>query len=268
MRLVSAVSAGAGSSSASGRSSQHPRQRAPVLGALRADEPRRHARPRGASRAGRRVQIASKRRSRSRALPGSVTPGCSQASRQAAKPGASTTTAHSLPSASSRAIGTSVGAWARRGGRREVGEDVGLVGVLRPGAGSGARRRGRTLALEGGEEHGRGGVGERLVLDRPAQRDERALAQHLRPRADVRRRDGRVDRRAVGRPRPPRARARSRRGSTARGGGRPARGAAPRRPRSGSGGSPRACAPARGSRSAAPTCGSSRRRCRSAPRRP
>ncbi len=69
-------------------------------------------------------------------------------------------------------------------------------------------------------------------------------------------------------PRPSRGRARSPRGSTGRDGGRPGRGAAPRRRRRDSGGSPSPCAPARGSRSAAPTCGSCRPRCPCARRRP
>jgi hypothetical protein len=88
-------------------------------------------------------------------------------------------TAHSLPIASSRSMGISTGlvVLARSVGSREHGGRVAVAGqalvAVLDGA-VGARPPGTR------EDDGRGGVGERLVLDRPRQRDERRLAQQLR----------------------------------------------------------------------------------------
>ena len=90
------------------------------------------------------------------------------------------TTAHSLPSASSGAIGTSAGPARRLAHRVEVGEhDAGVRGAGEPPV---AVLDAAEVAhgLEGADHHRRGGAGERLVLDRARDRHQRALAQPAR----------------------------------------------------------------------------------------
>ena len=114
--------------------------------------------------------------------------------------------------------------------------------------------------LEGAEDHGRGGARHRLVLDRPGDLDQRALAEHAgRGRRLAAGDDRAVDRGAVGLP-DATARAPAPRGRRARPRGtRPRGGASPRR-RASRRGSRTPTARARARRSAAPTSGSCRRR--------
>ncbi len=192
-RLVSAVSAGAGSSTASGRSASSARQARALLRAT-ADEPRRDLR-RASRRPGSIVQIASKRRSRS-------------AGRRARR-------ARLLPGQQAGGVARRVDDHGPLVGERVVRRDRQLDrAAVRSRGRAGSRRRRRAasasapcagsarstvpveaLLLEGAEQHRRRGVRHRLVLDRARERDQRRACAAPAARAGWPPGDGGVDRR-------------------------------------------------------------------------
>ena len=175
-------------------------------------------------------------------------------------------TAHSLPSAASGAIGTSAGPCAGTCGAGKSANTTAASAISASRCSDAARRGSCARA---GTRRRRPGPAARAIVSSSIaweMRDQRPLAQHLRLGGHLARRRSRRrstagrSRRACARgPAPPAPRARAR--------GTRRRGAAGRRPPGGRRGSPDARAPGRGRRSAAPTCGSSRRRGPCAPRR-
>ena len=185
MRLVSAVSAGAGCSIASGRSASSsssrgrtPRRRSPGQPRGRLRGAARRARVDGPDRLEAAIEVVRACRARSRRA----------APRPAGTPrsrGRRRSRPTRCASASPSAIGTSTDAPDGRRSAAKSAKTVAASAWRAIRAPARLERAVEALALEGAEEHRRGRAGEQLVLDRARQRDQRRLAQHLRPGAVV-----------------------------------------------------------------------------------